>query len=62
MVAYLKAVRQYNEGKTGRSLDIVAKATGLERELLTEACWPRLRDDGRTNIESILDFQSWAVD
>ncbi|MFC2023719.1 ABC transporter substrate-binding protein [Chloroflexota bacterium] len=62
MVAYLKAVRQYNEGKTERNLEIMTNATELERELLIEACWPRLRDDGGINAESVLDFQSWAVD
>jgi NitT/TauT family transport system substrate-binding protein len=60
MTAYLKAVRQYNQGKTERNLDIVAKHTGLDRELLRQACWPVIRDDGRINVQSLLDFQSWA--
>jgi NitT/TauT family transport system substrate-binding protein len=61
MVAYLKAVRQYNLGKTERNLKLVSKYTGLDQELLKKACWQYLRSDGRINIESVLDFQSWAV-
>ena len=61
MVAYLQGVRQYNRGKTPRNLDILVAATGLDRELLKEACWQPIRGDGRINVESVLDFQRWAV-
>jgi ABC-type nitrate/sulfonate/bicarbonate transport system substrate-binding protein len=61
MIACLKAVRQFNKGKTERNLEIIAKHTGLDKELLKRTCWPSLRDDGKINIESVLDFQSWAV-
>jgi NitT/TauT family transport system substrate-binding protein len=60
MIAYLKAVRQYNEGKTERNLDILVSATELDRELLEAACWPPITDDGQIDIQSVLDFQSWA--
>jgi len=62
MVAYLKAVRQLNEGKTERNLDILAEHTELDREFLRQACWPSFRDDGRINVQSVLDFQVWAVE
>lgn len=61
MVAYMKAVRQYNEGKTERNLDIVAEATDLDRELLEAACWPSFRDDGMVNADTIVTFEEWAV-
>jgi NitT/TauT family transport system substrate-binding protein len=61
MIAYLKAVRQYNQGKTKRNLEIIAKHTGLDLELLQKCCWPTFRNDGQINIDSILDFQSWAL-
>jgi ABC-type nitrate/sulfonate/bicarbonate transport system substrate-binding protein len=61
MVAYLKAVRQYNLGKTERNLEILAKHTGLDRELLKRACWPPMHNDGRINVRGVLDFQAWAV-
>lgn len=61
MVAYLKAARQYNEGKTDRNLDILAKYTELDREILKQAAWSRIRSDGRIDVESVLDFQKWAM-
>ena len=60
-LAYLKAVGQYNGGKTERNLEILVRHTGLGRELLKEACWPTLRDDGRINVKGVLDFQAWAL-
>lgn len=61
MVAYLKGVRQYNQGKTERNLQILVKHTGLDKGLLEKVCWPSLRRGGGININSILDFQSWAI-
>lgn len=61
MMAYLKAVRQYNQGKTERNLKIMAKHTGLDQELLKKCCWPSLRNNGQINIESMIDFQKWAL-
>ncbi len=60
MVAYLKGVRQYNQGKTDRNVDILARNIQLEPELLREMCWPTLRNDGQIDIPSTLDFQEWA--
>jgi NitT/TauT family transport system substrate-binding protein len=62
MVAYLKAVRQYNQGKTERNMEILAKHTGLDRELLEQACWPAIRNDGWVNPDSLLEFQAWAIE
>jgi NitT/TauT family transport system substrate-binding protein len=61
MIAYLKAIRQYNRGKTERNLEIMAEYTKLDQELLMQACWPALHDDGRINTQAVLDFQGWAV-
>jgi NitT/TauT family transport system substrate-binding protein len=61
MVAYLKAVRQYNQGKTARNLDILAKHTKLDKDLLNTACWAQLRNDGHINVQSLIDFQDWAL-
>jgi NitT/TauT family transport system substrate-binding protein len=60
MAAYLRAVRQYNQGKTERNLEILARHTKLDRALLREACWPPFRPGGRVNVQSVLDFQAWA--
>ncbi len=62
MLAYLRGVRRFNEGKTERNLEILARHTGLEPALLRDACWPAIDPDGGVNIESIEAFQSWAVE
>jgi NitT/TauT family transport system substrate-binding protein len=60
MIAYLAAVRQYNEGKSERNLEILARRTGLDRAFLLRACWPAFRTDGRISSQSIMDFQDWG--
>jgi NitT/TauT family transport system substrate-binding protein len=61
MVAYLEALQQWNEGKTERNLELVAEFTELDPELLMQICWPTARESGDINVQSILDFQAWAV-
>jgi NitT/TauT family transport system substrate-binding protein len=61
MIAYLQGVRQYNLGRTPRNVEIVSKETGLDPALVQETCWQPIRGDGRINVESVLDFQRWAV-
>lgn len=61
MTAYLQGVRQYNEGKTERNLEIIAQYTALPIDLLESICWGAMHNDGMINIESILTFQEWGV-
>jgi NitT/TauT family transport system substrate-binding protein len=61
-VAYLKAVRQFNQGKTERNLEILAKHTELDKELLLDACWPSFHNDGAINMQGLLEFQEWALE
>ena len=61
MVAYLKSARQFNQGKTPRNLELAARFTGLDMELIAELNWPRLQRDGKINAESVLDFQAWTL-
>jgi NitT/TauT family transport system substrate-binding protein len=61
MRAYVKAVRQLGQGKTDRHVEILAKHTQLDRALLSQACWPVFRADGQLNVQSVLDFQTWAL-
>lgn len=62
MVAYLKAVRQYNRGRTERNVQILTRRAKLDQELLRQTCWPPIRGDGRINVNSVLDFQAWAIE
>jgi len=62
MVAYLKGVRQYREGKTERNLEILAKYLELERDLLLETCFPQVPADGVIFTQSIDEFSKWAAE
>ena len=62
MVAYLKGVQQYNQGKTEGNLEILAEYTELDRQLLDDMCWPSFRDNGHINVRSTLDLQAWALE
>ena len=61
MVAYLKGVRQYNQGKTDRNVEIIAKSTQMKPEEIKSICWQSIKTDGSVNIQKALDFQTWAV-
>ena len=61
MVAYLKGLRQYNQGKTDRNLEIIANFTKLDKEFLKKACWAYVPVDGRIKFQSLDEFQKWAV-
>ena len=62
MTAYVKAIQQYNLGKTERNMELMVEFSGLEQDLLEQICWPTFRDDGSINLESVLDFQDWIFD
>ena len=61
MTAYLKAARQYNQGKTERNIEIIAKYTKLDPAFLKRAGWPTMRKGGAVNTDTLLDFQDWAL-
>jgi NitT/TauT family transport system substrate-binding protein len=61
MRAYLKAVQQYNRGKTDRNQEILARHTGLDRAVLRDACWPSFHADGRIDVETVHGYQTWAL-
>ncbi len=61
MVAYLKGLRQYQLGKTERNVEIIAKYTEQDPQVILRTCWPAINTDGRVNVQSVLDFQAWAV-
>lgn len=61
MIAYLGAVRQYNQGKNERNIEIIAEYTGMEPEEVEQACWMAMKDDGRLDISGMAGFQEWAI-
>jgi len=61
LAAFLKGVRQFNEGKTGRNLQILSEATGESLEILQASCWPSMREDGQIDFAGVDPFQQWAI-
>ena len=59
MVAYLQGVRQYNQGKTERNLDIMAKYTHLDRDLLKQTCWVEIAGNGDMPKDAVRDYTDW---
>jgi NitT/TauT family transport system substrate-binding protein len=62
MTALLKAIAQYNEGKTERNIAIIAQYTQLDPTEIEQACWQSMRADGDINLQSLLDYQTWAIE
>lgn len=61
LAAYLKGIRQYNEGKTERNLEIMSVVTETSPEELAAACWPGIASDGQIKFEGVAGFQEWAL-
>jgi NitT/TauT family transport system substrate-binding protein len=58
-LAYLKAVRQYAEGKTARNVELVAAHTGLDPALVAAITWPVVPQDGLFRMEWVAKYQAW---
>jgi NitT/TauT family transport system substrate-binding protein len=61
MTALLKAIAQYNEGKTERNIAIIAQYTQMDPVEIEQSCWQSIRADGDINLQSLLDYQTWAI-
>jgi NitT/TauT family transport system substrate-binding protein len=61
MKAYLKGLRQYNEGNTDRNVEILTEYTGLEADLVQRSCWPPMHGDGMIITDTIDAYQEWAL-
>jgi NitT/TauT family transport system substrate-binding protein len=61
MAAYLEGVRQYNQGKTDRNVQIIADAIGENPEDVMDFCWVPIRDDGIIDFNSVDQFQQWSI-
>ena len=62
MAAYLKGVRQFNQGKTDRNVEIIANFTQLAPEDIKASCWTSFRPDGSIDEKTAMAFQKWAVE
>jgi NitT/TauT family transport system substrate-binding protein len=61
MRAYLRAVRQYNQGKTDRNVEIISRGTKLPPQVIREACWEPIRPDGHVAPEGLTAFLDWSL-
>jgi NitT/TauT family transport system substrate-binding protein len=62
MVAYLKAVQQFNQGKTDRNVEIIANYTKLKPEDIKASCWTSFKADGTIDVATMQAFQKWAFE
>jgi NitT/TauT family transport system substrate-binding protein len=61
MRAYLRGVRRYNEGKTGRNVNILSRRMKVDAKLIRESCWPAIASDGRIDPGSVQPFLDWSL-
>jgi NitT/TauT family transport system substrate-binding protein len=61
MVAYLKGIRRYLEGKSERNVALLARQTGMDSALVRRTAWPPFRSDGRVLTRSLVEFQQWGL-
>jgi len=61
MIAYLKAIKQFNQGKTDRNIEIIANYTKLSPEEIKASCWTGFKLDGLIENEGVVAFQKWAL-
>ncbi|MBU1997873.1 MAG: ABC transporter substrate-binding protein [Candidatus Omnitrophota bacterium] len=63
MRAFLKGIRQYNQGKTKRNIEILNKYIGLEEELLNKINWPVFASsENNINFEALEIYQDWLIE
>lgn len=61
IAAYLRAVRQYNEGKTERNLEILEQSMRWSKVELEQMCWVTMDEDGRMFFDGLVGYQEWAL-
>jgi NitT/TauT family transport system substrate-binding protein len=61
MRAYIRGVRQYNEGKTDRNVEIISRYTKFPPEIIRRSCWIPIYNDARVRPEGLSSFMAWAL-
>jgi NitT/TauT family transport system substrate-binding protein len=62
MVAYLKGVKKYNEGKTERNLEILQNYTHLDRDILKQSCLYPIAKDGNLPWQPVNEYMDWMFE
>jgi NitT/TauT family transport system substrate-binding protein len=59
--AYLRGVERYvDEEKSPRLVEVLARRTHLDQDLIRRMCWPPTVRDGRIDSDSLERYQTWA--
>jgi len=53
---------KYNEGKTEENLQAIADLTGEDIDLLQQACWPAIRNDGWIDFSALEPYLQWNIE
>jgi len=61
MAAYLKGVRQYEQGPTARNVGILAARMQYDSTMLRKACFSAIDPNGRVDTRWFDQFQEWAL-
>lgn len=61
MRAYLRGIRRYNEGKTKRNVEILARETKMPVEIIERSCWLPIASDGRLEMKSMNALLDWSM-
>lgn len=59
--AYVRGLRQFNEGKNERNITVIASGTQLEPALVERVCWPKLAADGQINVVNTELYKDWLL-
>jgi NitT/TauT family transport system substrate-binding protein len=62
MRAYIRGLRQWDEGATDRNVELLARYTKLPPEIIRGICWTTTRDDGRIDPRDVQPFLDWALE
>ncbi len=60
--AYIRGSRQFNEGKTDRNVEIMARYMKLPPEVIRQSCWFTTENDGRLDPRDVQPFLNWALE
>jgi NitT/TauT family transport system substrate-binding protein len=61
MMAYLRGIEQFNQGKTDRNVELVSEFTKISADDLRGACWNSFKPDGIADQAGLLAYQQWLL-
>jgi NitT/TauT family transport system substrate-binding protein len=62
LIAYLRGLRRYLEGKTPGNIELLARVTGEAPATLQQSCWPEFDPHGSSDVTTLRDYQDWVLE